>query len=47
MNTILLDSNAWRRRVTGLDDRNENLTATGGNGADGIVIIYGIEDVDG
>lgn len=30
-----------------VDDRNENLTATGGNGADGIVIIYGIEDVDG
>lgn len=30
-----------------VDDRNKNLTATGGNGADGIVIIYGIEDVDG
>ena len=30
-----------------VDDRNEDLTATGGDGADGIVIIYGIEDVDG
>lgn len=44
---ILLDSNSWLRRVTGVDSRNENLTAMGGNGADGIVIIYGIEDVDG